>query len=164
MKAQTKLFCASLAFVGVALMPNIVNASDGSIASGGSTVPDSSSGSVDKAGDHKHTFANHAEANAGAVREARAARVRPISGNGINYHNGPVMLGGLAARATEAPVRVPSSARMTRIDRRGRRRTAPNVVRREAILTGSALTRAGGWYRKPPENHRAWLAESGASG
>ena len=93
MKAQTKLFCASLAFVGVALMPNIVNASDGSIASGGSTVPDSSSGSVDKAGDHKHTFANHAEANAGAVREARAARVRPISGNGINYHNGPVMLG-----------------------------------------------------------------------
>lgn len=74
MKVKTKLLFASLAVVGAAMMPNIVSASDGS---------------ADNAGDHKHTLGNHVETN---LRAVRAARVRPVSGNGISYHNGPVML------------------------------------------------------------------------
>jgi hypothetical protein len=82
MNAKFKLVLASLAFVGVALMPSVVSASDGQ-------ADNASSG--DNAGDHKHTLGNHAETNARAARAARTART--IGGNGINYHNGPVMLG-----------------------------------------------------------------------
>jgi hypothetical protein len=76
MKVKSALLLASLALVGFAVKPSAAGASDGS---------------ADNSGDHKHTLANHAEANARAIRDARTARTQ--SGNGINYHNGPVMLG-----------------------------------------------------------------------
>ncbi len=81
MNATSRFLFASLAFAGMAIVPTVAKASsDGQ----GGAKPEIIT---------KHTLDNLNNVKARNARDAKTGGARTVSGTGISYHNGPVMLG-----------------------------------------------------------------------
>ena len=81
MNATSRFLFASLAFAGIAIVPTMAKAS--SDGQGGAKTEIIT----------KHTLDNLNNVKARNARDAKTGGARTVSGTGISYHNGPVMLG-----------------------------------------------------------------------